>query len=266
MRGCLLAILLLIVSTALAEDQVKHLKDFEVIEFRRYTVKEGKTEQFSRYFENYFPEAFQQMGALVFGHFFERKNPVGFTWIRGFKNMDARAIVNAGFYYGPVWREHGITMNNLMVDADNVLLLRPLKAESGLLVLPAVDPVTETKGAQGVVVAQIFPVKANSVDAFAQQVESTFAGYRSAGVREAGILVTLDVPNNFPQLPIRTDGPYLVWLGILKDNQAFEAQFQPLVERSLKTLSASGFLRGPAELVILDPTHRSRLRWLDHAP
>jgi hypothetical protein len=245
-----------------AVDRVKHLKDFQVIEFRRYTVKEGERERFAEYFESYFPEAFQQMGAMAFGQFFERKNPVGFTWMRGFKNTDARAVINAGFYYGPLWREHAFTMNSLMVDSDNVLLLRPLNPERGVTVLPSVDPVTERKCAQGVVVAQIFAVKANSVDAFAQEAEAAFAGYRAAGAREAGVLVTLDAPNNFPQLPVRTDGPYLVWLGIVKDNQALETQFTPLAERSSKSLSATGLLRGAPELVILDPTRRSRLRWL----
>jgi hypothetical protein len=243
-------------------DQVKHLKDFQVIEFRRYTVKEGERERFAQYFESYFPEAFEQMGAIVFGQFFERKNPIGFTWMRGFKNTDARAVVNAGFYYGPLWREHAFTMNSLMVDANNVLLLRPLRSESSIIVLPAVDPVAEAKGAQGVVVAQIFAVKANRVDAFAQQAEATFATYRAAGVREAGVLVTLDVPNNFPQLPVRTDGPYLVWLGIIKDTQTLEAGFKGLAEHSLQTFSSTGLLRGAPELVILDPTRRSRLRWL----
>jgi len=245
-----------------ATDRVKHLKDFQVIEFRRYTVKEGEREHFAEYFESYFPEAFQQMGAIAFGQFFERKNPVGFTWMRGFKNTDARAVINAGFYYGPLWREHAFTMNSLMVDSNNVLLLRPLSPERGVTVLPSVDPVAERKGAQGVVVALIFAVKANSVDAFAQQAEATFAGYRAAGAREAGVLVTLDAPNNFPQLPVRTDGPYLVWLGIVKDNQALETQFTPLAERSSQSLSATGLLRGAPELVILDPTRRSRLRWL----
>ena len=243
-------------------DRVKHLKDFQVIEFRRYTVKEGERERFAEYFESYFPEAFQQMGAIAFGQFFERKNPVGFTWMRGFKNTDARAVINAGFYYGPLWREHAFTMNSLMVDSNNVLLLRPLSPERGVTVLPSVDPVAERKGAQGVVVAQIFAVKANSLDAFAQQAEATFAGYRAAGAREAGVLVTLDAPNNFPQMPVRTDGPYLVWLGIVKDNQALETQFTPLAERSSQSLSATGLLRGAPELVILDPTRRSRLRWL----
>jgi hypothetical protein len=268
----LLAMLIMVGATVLAQtgqinsntalDRVRHLKDFQVIEFRRYTVKEGKREHFAQYFESYFPEAFEQMGAIVFGQFFERQNPTGFTWIRGFKNTDARAIVNAGFYYGPLWREHSFTMNSLMVDADNVLLLRPWKPESGVLVLPAVDVVLEAKGAQGIIVAQIFAVKPNNVDAFAQQAEATFADYRAAGVREAGFLVTLDVPNNFPQLPVRTDGPYLVWLGIIKDNQTLEAGFNPLAKRSSKSFSDTGLLRSTPELVILDPTLRSRLRWL----
>ena len=243
-------------------EHIKHLNDFQVLEFRRYTIKKGEREHFAQYFESYFPEAFEQLGALACGQFFERNNPSGFTWIRGFHNIDARATVNAAFYYGPLWKEHKSTMNDILTDSDNVLLLRPASPERGVTILPAVDPVTEERGAQGIVVAQIFAVKADSVESFAKQAEATFTGYRAAGVREAGVLVTLDVSNNFPQLPVRTDGPYLVWLGILKDSQMLETRFNPLAERSLQALSATGLLRGTPELLVLDPTRRSRLRWL----
>jgi hypothetical protein len=107
----------------------------------------------------------------------------------------------------------------------------------------------------------IFTVKANSVDAFAQQAEATFAAYRIAGAREAGVLVTLDVRNNFPQLSFRTDGPFLVWLGILKDNEAL-ARFSRVAEQGAQALATTGLLRSDPETVILDPTRRSRLRWL----
>src|SRR5882724_3738400 len=219
------------------------MSDFQVFEFRRYTIKAGEREHFAQYFESYFPEAFQQLGAIAAGSFFERRNQFGFTWIRGFHTIEDRAVANAAFYYGPVWKEHKATLNNLMTDSDNVLLLRPLSPERGITVLPAVDPVLEAKGAQGIVVAQIFAVKANSVDTFAQDAEATFAGYRAAGVREAGVLVTLDVPNNFPQLPIRTDGPYLVWLGIIKNDEILKTRFKPLAERSSQSLFATGLLR-----------------------
>jgi hypothetical protein len=78
--------------------RVKHLKDFRVIEFRRYTVKRGERDHFVRYFESYFPEAFEQLGAIAFGQFLERRNGGGFTWIRGFPDMDSHAAASKAFY------------------------------------------------------------------------------------------------------------------------------------------------------------------------
>jgi hypothetical protein len=239
-----------------------HLTDFQVIELRRYTVKDGARKNFAEYFEAYFPEAIEQTGAIVAGSFFERNHPNGFTWIRGFHTMEARAIDDALFYYGPVWREHRKTMNDLLTDSDNVLQLRPLAPEWTVTILPAVDPAVEPGGAHGIVVAIIFPIKPNGVEAFAKQAEAAFAGYRAAGARAAGVLVTLDAANNFPQLPVRTDGPYLVWLGRLKDNETLERELTPVVENSIPSLAATGLLRGAPEFVVLDPTPRSRLRWL----
>jgi hypothetical protein len=231
--------------------------EFEVIEFRRYTIKPGGRDAFAAYFEAYFPEAFRQLGAMAFGQFLERGNDM-FTWLRGFRNMEARKDVNTAFYYGPLWKEHRTTMNDLLIDSDNVLLLTPLDPAHGVTLLPAVDVVREADGAQGIAVAQIFAVKEGGVEAFAKQAEEIFARYRAAGAREAGVL---DAPNNFPQLPVRTDGPYLVWLGLLEDD-AMLARFESLSEQSL--LSKPGLLRGAPELVVMDPTRRSRLRWLAH--
>jgi len=107
------AFLLLAIASALEAPSVErsesgsmkhteHLRDFPVIEFRRYTVKEEEREHFARYFESYFPEAFQQLGALIHGHFLEGENRSGFTWIRGFHDLEARATVNEAFYGGPL--------------------------------------------------------------------------------------------------------------------------------------------------------------------
>jgi hypothetical protein len=241
------------------------LGDFPVVELRRYTVRQGEREHFAQYFESFFPEAFEQLGAIVAASFFERHDPTGFTWIRGFHSIDARAVVNSAFYYGPVWNEHKQTINELLIDSDNVLLLRPLAPERGVTILPPVDPVTEGDGAGGIVVAQIFALLAGSIDSFAGIAETVFVRYRAAGAREAGVLVTLDVPNNFPQLPVRTDGPYLVWLGILEDTATLETRFAPLTRRVLPALVATGLLRGAPELIVLDPTRRSRMRWLPDA-
>src|ERR1700682_6262392 len=171
-------------ATAIAAEPNMQRDRFQVIELRRYTMKEGGRDRFIRYFESYFP---------------------------------------AAFYYGPLWKEHRTRMNDLLVDSDNVWLLRPLSPDRGVVVLPAVDVVKEADGVHGVAVAQIFAVREKSVEAFAKQAEAAFARYRAAGVREAGVLVTLEVTNNFPQLPVRTDGPYLVWLGIATDDRTLNA-------------------------------------------
>ena len=236
------------------------LSSFQVIEFRRYTIKEGQRENFIRYFETYFPEAFEQLGALALGQFRERGNASGFVWLRGFHSRFDRPIVNAAFYFGPLWREHSLKMNSLMKDSDNVLLLRPLAPDTEVTVLPAVDPVTEKNGVMGIAVAQIFSLKNQPDESSSAKLRGTFSSYCVPGVREAGILVTLDTPNNFPQLPVRNDGPFLVWLGIVRDEESKES-FTAAAQRLGETLASEKLLRDTPELLVLEPTPRSRLRW-----
>lgn len=46
---------------------------FPVVELRRYVVRAGMRERFARHFEAFFPEAFQQLGAVVAGSFFRAR-------------------------------------------------------------------------------------------------------------------------------------------------------------------------------------------------
>lgn len=242
-----------------------HQIAYPVIELRRYTLVAGASRRFSRYFETWFPEAFQQLGAIALGHFFERGAGERFTWLRAYPDMAARAAVNTAFYDGPVWKEHKAALNQWIIDSDDVLLLRPLHAGSGIPALPAVDPVTEPDGAHGMALVQLFPVREGALDACAALAEPWFACYQGRGVAEAGILATLDQPNNFPRHPIRTDGTWLVWLGILRDQAALDA-LQPVFDASARALGDSGLLAGAAELLVLEPGQRSRMRWMPVAP
>ncbi len=249
-------------ATPAATGSIAHLGSFPVIELRRYALKPGARPAFGTYFETFFPDAFEQLGGLALGHFDERASPNGFTWLRGYASMEARAVFNAAFYYGPLWREHRATLNALIDDNDNVILMRPLAAARGVPVFPAVDPVREPKGAQGVVLAQLFAVMPDSVDAFAAQAEAAFSAYRALGLAESGVLVTLDAPNNFPQLPVRTDGPYLLWMGLGSGSKRQEDKWKALATRLGGTLASAGLLRGQPEQLVLDPRRRSRLRYL----
>src|SRR5437763_10630706 len=102
------------------------LSSFQVIEFRRYTIKEGQRENFIRYFETYFPEAFEQLGALALGQCRERGNASGFVWLRGFHTSFDRAIVNGAYYFGPRYPVHSVTTKPVLKRSDTALPHGPI--------------------------------------------------------------------------------------------------------------------------------------------
>lgn len=243
-------------------DDTQQLGHYDVIELRRYSVAPGQRPAFAQYYDDWFPAAFEQVGVLVFGEFFER-GQYNFTWIRGFHTIEDHAIAQAQFYYGPVWREHRNLANSLLPGVDdNVLQLRALNPQTEVPAMPAVDPVKEPRGARGIVVAEIYAVKKEDLAPFSRRALQAFSRYDAPGVRPAGVLVTLDAANNFPLLPVRTDGPYLVALHILRDETVLEHTFDPLLARTERELTATGMLQRAPEILVLDTEHKSRLRWL----
>lgn len=48
-----------------------------------------------------------------------------FVWLRGFPDMESRAVALEAFYRGPLWRAHRRVANGTMISSDDVLLLRP---------------------------------------------------------------------------------------------------------------------------------------------
>jgi hypothetical protein len=241
---------------------------YDVIELRRYRLKAGTRAQFARCFESWFPDAFQQLGAITFGHFVERAQADRFTCLRGYRDMAARLTINEAFYDGPVWAEHKARLNAMLVDSDDVLLLRPLHAGSAPPALPAVDPLAEAHGAQGIAVAHVVKLAPQARARASAAAEACFACYHGRGVTELGVLATLDVPNDLARQPIRSDGHYLVWLGMLRDEAAL-AGLRAQCDAASCALFAAGHLDGAltpaaaAELLVLDPGARSRLRWID---
>ena len=113
--------------------------------------------------------------------------------------------------------------------------------------------------------AQVFAVKAGSTAAFVEMSAPMFEAYRLAGIHECGLLSTLEVPNNYPRLPFRTDGEYVAWLGVAASDAALDTGLRPAIRGAREMLANSGLLKGTPELIILDPTPRSRLRWVTPA-
>ncbi len=111
-----------------------------VIELRQYTLRPGRRDELIELFDREFVETQEETGMVVLGQFRDLDDPNRFVWLRGFRDMTARHHALTAFYGGPVWAEHGPRANATMIDSDDVLLLRPLSAGTGVTVSPPSGP------------------------------------------------------------------------------------------------------------------------------
>ncbi|MGA8476024.1 MAG: NIPSNAP family protein [Candidatus Cybelea sp.] len=102
-----------------------------IVELRNYTLQRGRRDELVALFEREFLETQEAAGMTLIGHFTVLGDANRFVWLRGFAEVQTRAASLAAFYEGPVWTKHRNAANAMIVDSDNVLLLRPARSNSG---------------------------------------------------------------------------------------------------------------------------------------
>jgi quinol monooxygenase YgiN len=177
-----------------------------VIELRRYRMKPGRRDDLVALFEREFIETQAAEGLQVLGIFTEPDAPDRFTWLRGFADMATRAAGLQAFYGGPVWQAHREAANATMDDSDDVLLLRP---SPGLPALGSASRAGEARPWGAVVLPLAEPADAALRHFVGQQ---WLPALQREGASSVAVFETEPAENNFPRLPVRTDGPVLVLL------------------------------------------------------
>ena len=182
-----------------------------VTELRQYTLKGGKRADFTRLFEQNFIASQEAVGAEVLGIFRDLDDPDRFVWLRGFADMDARKAALEAFYYGPVWKAHRAEANAMIVDSDNVLLLRPLTGADAL----ADPPHGAGPGLLRVAIQRLRDVDpVIFAESFAHVVQPRI---EAAGGRVMATLTTEAAANNFPRLPVREHDSVFLWIARFPD-------------------------------------------------
>lgn len=237
-----------------------------VVELRQYTLKPGRRDDLIALFERYFLEGQEQYRMQILGQFRRSADPDQFVWLRGFSDMETRRQALQEFYRGPIWQEHHAAANATMLDSDNVLLLKPARALSGLrcasLHRPALDAPEE---AGGIVIATVYAFDTSVESRFVEFFEERIApALRVAGAELLGYYVTEPAENTFPQLPVREGEQVFVWFASFADERAYAAYQTALAENLMWTTSLiptlQKWLARPEEVLKLVPTRRSLLR------
>lgn len=221
-----------------------------VAELRRYTLHPGRRDELIELFDREFVESQEEHGARLLGQFRELDEPDRFLWMRGFASMEERREALAAFYGGPVWKEHRDAANATMADSDDVLLLRPVRPDSGL---PGegyrARPGAERPDSRVTIVLHHFqrPV----TEEFRRVFEAAVPALERAGAAPIAYYETEYAENTFPALPVRTGEHVFMWVtrGYDPARLADSPQWAALTAGAVRTVRLT-----------LSPTARSLLR------
>ncbi len=243
--------------------------NINILEIRNYLLQPGITEHFIDYFEAHFIASQQDVNISILGQFRVVGEPDHFVWLRGFSDMQRRLVSLRAFYEGPVWQKYGPLANAMMIDSDNVRLLRPLTAIADLTCGLTADQMAAELAAgtispmTGMIAIDIYRVKpgkrAELIDEFQRLATS-------ASLREAfqlrGYFVTEMAENTFPRLPvIQNEDEFVVITAYESERSALEIREQ-VMNQLIDAIDAHPAIG--LESHLLRPTLRSALRW--HQP
>jgi quinol monooxygenase YgiN len=213
-----------------------------IIELRQYTLHPGRRDELVELFEREFVESQEELGARIVGTFRDVGDPDRFVWVRSFPDVATRRAALAGFYGGPVWREHGPAANATMVDFSDVLLLEPVGPG-----FPDAPRAAVGAGAPGPTRVLVVVRTGAGLAPAAADAE------RLLGVAPV-VAATAPHPDDFPALPVR-DEQAVVWFASYPGAAAVrEARDRLAAEPGWRAGAAS------VQLLELEPTARSALR------
>ena len=193
--------------------------DCSVIELRQYTLKPGQRDVLIDIFERHLIEPQEAAGASIIGQFRDLDAPDRFVWLRGFRDMPSRKLALEAFYGSEVWTRHRAAVNDILLDHENVLLLRPARPGSGFEVDRRHDSVRA--GRESLITAIICPFDAPAFNHLLGIVEQELRSkLAEAGATVRATLVTEPSENNYPRLAIREGESVLVLFARFPDRES----------------------------------------------
>lgn len=234
-----------------------------VLELRQHTLLPGHRDAQVALFEREFVVSQEACGIDLVGHFRDLDDPDRFVWLRGFRSLPARADALAAFHAGAPWRRHREVANAILLDSDDVLLLRPSRPRGGFVLPARAD--ADAACASGLVLVHLHPLRAASTPAFVAAFERHWVPMLwDEDVAVAATLATEPRACRPLTLPVRASTCVFAWvtrhpdLGHATRAQARIAQarrMRPALDAALAPHQS-----GPTRVLRLQPTPRSRLR------
>ncbi|OWU88943.1 hypothetical protein DBB36_19030 [Flavobacterium sp. WLB] len=188
----------------------------KVLEIRNYLLKPNLTDKFRDYFHSKFVVPMNELSGYTLGEF--KINDVNdrFVWLRGFTDMKTRLEFLNDFYVNSaIWKEYGKGANEMMINSDNVYLLRPLKKEINSEQLKTDKTFTVVD----------FYICNNTLEKVIELFDNTYIPFlKDLKIQDVTLWVSEMTENDFPRLPVFQDKNLLVSITHYKNENEFYAK------------------------------------------
>ena len=224
----------------------------KVLELRNYLLKPDMADTFSAYFDTHFVKPMAELSGYTLGQF--KINAVNdrFVWLRGFSNMETRVKFLNDFYIkSPVWKEFGPGANDMMINSDNVYLLRPLN-EAGSSEGIDSSVLKTDKG----IVAVDFYICNSTLDQVIDLFNSTYVPFLKSLDIDITLWVSEMAENDFPRLPVFQDKNLLLSISTYQDENEYELKQSQINAMPAGLKYSMRALITTQNSLILYPTHQ----------
>jgi hypothetical protein len=191
-------------------------ENIQVLEIRNYLLKPNLTNKFSDYFHSKFVAPMNELGGYTLGEFKIDSVNDRFVWFRGFADMKTRLKFLNDFYSNSAtWKEYGKGANEMMINSDNVYLLRPLKKEVNSILLKTDKTFTVVD----------FYICNGTLGKVIDLFDTTYIPFlKNLKIEDITLWVSEMTENDFPRLPVFQDKNLLVSIVHYKDENEFNTR------------------------------------------
>ncbi len=202
-------------------------QSIKVIELRNYVIKPGRRDEFIALFEENFIQSQNILGGYTLGQYRIKGADDHFFWIRGFKDMSIRNKFLNDFYRGsPAWKQNKALANSMLVNNDNVYLLKPLHLKNSAG--DAEDSFNSSWFGQEKGIAVVdFYTSNTKLEKLIEFVRTKYVSLLSAAKIEATSFWTSEMtPNEFTALPVFQDKNLLVQITFYKNESDYQGKMK----------------------------------------
>jgi len=208
-----------------AERNLNANQKINVIELRNYLIRPGQSDSFIEYFENFFIQSQNVLGGYTLGQYKIKGADDNFFWIRGFQDMKSRNKFLNDFYYGAVWKEHKVVANPMLLNNDNVHLLKPLNLADNSNDPSGFDSNWFGKE-KGIAVIDYF-ISNQKLPKLIEFVKTKYSSIlKSAGMVDISFWISETEPNEFIALPVFQDKNLMVSVSFYKDELEYQVKLK----------------------------------------